>query len=102
MRYHIFTSAFVSGGQLFAVKIYVDQFNSLKTRCDSIERWVYFFVPDSAHGQDELPLLIAYHGSNEDGQTFRSRTTGCGYDEAAVREMVIVAYPDGYKRHWNE
>lgn len=102
MSYHVFHSDVVSGGQLFEVQIYVEQSNPVTGNCEVIERWTCFFVPDSVSRKKEVALLIAYHGADEDGQTFRRRTTGLGYDQEASKEGMIVAYPDGYQRYWNE
>ncbi|EGG11609.1 uncharacterized protein MELLADRAFT_59684 [Melampsora larici-populina 98AG31] len=53
-------------------------------------------------GLKSLPLLIAFHGSTENPEIFRSRTTDFAYDQLASQEGFIVAYPTGYKGNWND
>lgn len=65
-------------------------------------RSVLFFVPDNVQGKQNVPLLIAFHGSTETGPIFRSRTTAMAYDKLAAELGFIVAYPSGYKGNWNE
>ncbi|WAQ81126.1 hypothetical protein PtA15_1A465 [Puccinia triticina] len=66
------------------------------------QRSVLFFVPESVQGKQNLPLLIAFHGSTESGSIFRSRTTAMAYDKLASEMGFIVAYPSGYKGNWND
>jgi polyhydroxybutyrate depolymerase len=66
------------------------------------QRSVLFFVPESIQGKQNVPLLIAFHGSTENGSIFRSRTTAMAYDKLAAEMGFIVAYPSGYKGNWNE
>lgn len=47
------------------------------------------------------PLVLALHGSNQDGATLR-RWTGYELDELADRYGFAVAYPDGYRGNWND
>ncbi|MCU1481524.1 MAG: hypothetical protein JWQ19_2310 [Subtercola sp.] len=54
---------------------------------------------------EQLPehpaLVIVFHGSNQSGETVR-RFAGTTFDELAVREGLIVVYPDAYKKLWND
>lgn len=102
-------------GQLFEINLYI---KSDETKYDNVDkineenfseshsktesRSVSFFVPNSSIGSNSLPLLIAFHGSTENGEIFRSRTTAFGYDQLASEEGFIVAYPTGYKGNWND
>jgi len=47
------------------------------------------------------PLLIAFHGSGQTGESFRART-GYAFDRAADASGFVLAYPDGYEHHWND
>jgi polyhydroxybutyrate depolymerase len=47
------------------------------------------------------PLLIAFHGSGQTGESFRAGT-GYAFDRVADASGFVVAYPDGYERHWND
>lgn len=65
-------------------------------------RPVLFFVPESVQSKENVPLLIAFHGSTETGPIFRTRTTALRYDQLASELGFIVAYPTGYKGNWND
>ena len=47
------------------------------------------------------PLLLAFHGSSETGDSFRWHT-GYGFDQVADTDGFVVVYPDGFERHWND
>lgn len=46
-------------------------------------------------------LVLVYHGSGGDGARARA-AMGYAFDRLADAEGFLVAYPDGYKRHWND
>lgn len=46
------------------------------------------------------PLVVAMHGSGENGAQMRIET-GFGFDRLADRYGFAVAYPDGYEGYWN-
>jgi polyhydroxybutyrate depolymerase len=46
------------------------------------------------------PLVLALHGSGEDGTQMRIQT-GYGFDREADAHGFAVAYPDGYEGYWN-
>lgn len=47
------------------------------------------------------PLVLALHGSNQDGATLR-RFAGFGFDRYASDGGATVLYLDGYRRNWND
>jgi len=47
------------------------------------------------------PLLVVFHGSNQNAARMRT-ATGYGFDTLAARERFIVVYPDGYKGNWHD
>ena len=49
----------------------------------------------------KAPLLIVFHGSNQDSQGMRE-ATGYGFDRLAEKEGFIAVYPDGYGGNWND
>lgn len=59
--------------------------------------WLY--IPTGLRAN--APLLIAFHGSDQDGAGMRV-STGFAFDRLADREGFLVAYPDGYKGNWND
>jgi polyhydroxybutyrate depolymerase len=46
------------------------------------------------------PLVLALHGSGEDGTQMRVQT-GYGFEREADAHGFAVAYPDGYEGYWN-
>ncbi len=46
------------------------------------------------------PLVVAMHGSGENGAQMRIET-GYGFDRAADAHGFAVVYPDGYEGYWN-
>jgi polyhydroxybutyrate depolymerase len=46
------------------------------------------------------PLVVAMHGSGEDGARMRSET-GYAFDRLADTRGFAVVYPDGYEGYWN-
>jgi polyhydroxybutyrate depolymerase len=47
------------------------------------------------------PLVIVLHGSGQTGEVIRQRT-GYGFDRLADERGFAVAYPDAFKKHWND
>jgi len=47
------------------------------------------------------PLLLVFHGSNQNGRKLRA-FSGHTFDALAARSGVRVVYLDGYKGHWND
>lgn len=68
---------------------------------DGRTRTVTFFLPpakSSAREKTKKSLIIAFHGSQENGDQFRLFSSDYAYDvEAARREDYVVAYPDGFQ-----
>jgi len=50
--------------------------------------------------REPTPLVIVLHGSAGDGDQAREMT-GRAFDVLAEEHGFVVAYPDGWKRHWN-
>jgi polyhydroxybutyrate depolymerase len=56
------------------------------------------YVP---HGLGKgAPLVVAMHGSGENGAQMRIQT-GYGFDRLADENGFAVVYPDGYEGYWN-
>jgi polyhydroxybutyrate depolymerase len=66
---------------------------------DGLQRSWQAYVPASLH--EGAPLLILLHGSMGEGGDMRSMTFW-GFDVLAERQGLVVAYPDGFERHWND
>jgi polyhydroxybutyrate depolymerase len=63
------------------------------------ERTFAYYAPASL--APHPPLLIAFHGSGQTGESFRART-GYAFDRVADSAGFVLAYPDGYENHWND
>jgi len=70
----------------------------------SLQRSFLFYSPKQTAASKQaahLPLLFILHGSNANG-VFMRKTSLYRFDELADREGVIVVYPDGYRKFWND
>lgn len=65
---------------------------------DGRERRYLLTLPDEPTG---APLVVAMHGSNQTPAVLR-RFAGPSFDSLATDHGFVVAYPEGYKRHWND
>lgn len=63
------------------------------------QRTFAFYIP--ARVRPNPRLLIVLHGSMSNGKQMRE-ATGYAFDELADREGFLVAYPGGYRGHWND
>ena len=63
------------------------------------ERTFAYYAPASL--PPHPPLLIAFHGSGQTGESFRART-GYAFDRVADSVGFVLVYPDGYENHWND
>lgn len=76
------------------------QLETMALNAGGRERTLAFYRPG---GELRRPALVfALHGSNGTGEQMRRLFTRYGFDRLADRERFIVAYPDGYQRHWND
>ncbi len=67
---------------------------------DGRHREYLLHVPDACAASEEpVPLVLVLHGG---GGTARATRRTMGWDALARREGFIVAYPQGYERHWND
>ncbi len=57
------------------------------------------YVPDRL--AEHPALVLAFHGSNGNGQTMRV-FTGFGFERLAEKYGFVVVYPDGFEGHWND
>jgi polyhydroxybutyrate depolymerase len=76
-----------------------DYENSIKW--DGYKRTYRVHLPSGLDKDDSPALLIALHGGGGKGKGMWMLTKG-GLNELADKDGFIVAYPDGYKKHWND
>ncbi|MEH6344653.1 MAG: dienelactone hydrolase family protein [Bermanella sp.] len=63
------------------------------------QRTFHYYVPQKL--KSEPALVFVFHSSLSSGKKMRERTA-YQFDVIADKEGFIVAYPDGYDRHWND
>jgi polyhydroxybutyrate depolymerase len=52
-------------------------------------------------GSGTVPVVLVFHGSMQTAEVIRSFTANT-FDQIGAPSGAIVAYLDGYKRHWND
>jgi polyhydroxybutyrate depolymerase len=62
------------------------------------QRTYYLHTPPSYQPGHPMPLVLAFHGSGEQGKTLADFT---GLNQIADQQGFIVAYPDGIGKKWN-
>jgi len=66
---------------------------------DGRERTFIVYVPPGHFRERPAPLVLAFHGRMGSGERFAHKTE---LHTVAGRDGAVVAYPDGYKRSWND
>ena len=56
-------------------------------------------IPDAPPPRGGFPVVLAFHGGGGDGARMRSLSR---FDALADSRGVIVVYPDGVGKHWND
>jgi len=62
------------------------------------QRTYYLHTPPSYHPGNPMPLVLAFHGSGEQGKDLAMHS---GLNKVADQEGFIVVYPDGINKKWN-
>lgn len=62
------------------------------------QRTYYLHTPPSYQPNHPMPLVLALHGSGEQGKEMAAQT---GLNNLADREGFMVVYPDGLNKKWN-
>lgn len=57
------------------------------------------YIP--ANLKPQAPVVLALHGSYGTGEDMR-RQTGYGFEKLADQHGIVVIYPDGYDKNWND
>ncbi|MEV6171673.1 dienelactone hydrolase family protein [Streptomyces sp. NPDC051954] len=52
-------------------------------------------------GADKVPVVLVLHGSMQTASAIRSFTANT-FDDIGTESGAVVAYLDGYKKHWND
>jgi polyhydroxybutyrate depolymerase len=104
----LITSAFAAGASVYFYFIYAkapvlpDLSASIQPesiKIEGLQRSYLSYVPKKLAAKPAL--IIVLHGSGIDGQKIR-QWTGYEFDEMADLYGYAVAYPDGYKKNWND
>jgi len=64
-----------------------------------LERTYSVHISSSYDRSRPTPLVIVLHGGGGTGQGMPKLT---GFNAVADRENFIIAYPDGFEKHWND
>jgi polyhydroxybutyrate depolymerase len=77
---------------------------AIESRCESMQfgdrtRTYRIYAP--AHRANPAPVLVVLHGGGGSGSGQELMTLG-GFNRIADREGIIVLYPDGIGRNWND
>jgi polyhydroxybutyrate depolymerase len=72
---------------------------SQAVRVAGIQRTYLLHVGATVRPQQPTPLLLSFHGGGGQGA---GQERFSGFDEVADRSGLIVAYPDGINRHWED
>jgi len=62
-------------------------------------RSYYLFVPPEIARTEPAPLMFAFHGTGGTGHHMARMT---GFDQFARKHKMIVVYPDGVEKKWND
>ena len=62
-------------------------------------RTYHVHLPPGYNATNSLPLVLAFHGGTGQGSGMNTLT---GLSRVADRENMIVVYPEGIDRHWND
>ena len=68
---------------------------------DGVNRRCELYLPKGYDSKKKYPLLIVLHGGGGKGRGMRWMTRG-RFNLLADRDGFIVAYPDGFRKHWND
>jgi len=68
---------------------------------DNLKRTYIIHYPQKNARAGKLPLIIALHGRGGEGESMVHLTRG-GLNRISDREGVIIVYPDGIDKGWND
>ncbi|MBB3048311.1 polyhydroxybutyrate depolymerase [Litorivivens lipolytica] len=75
------------------------ELQSLSLQHGGIERHYHLYKP--AKLPPNPPLLLVFHGSMGSGESMREMSAR-QFDRLADEQGLLVVYPDGFDRHWND
>ncbi len=75
------------------------ELHAVETSHDGLTRHYRVYVPATL--QPQAPLLFVFHGSLSTGEVMREMGAR-QFDRMADQRGLIVVYPDGIERHWND
>ncbi len=70
-----------------------------RLRVDGYDRSYVLYIP--ARRPAHAPLLMLLHGSRQTAESLR-RVTGYQFERLAEEHGFVVAYPNAYRRRWND
>ena len=85
--------------QVSATPPVVGKLHHHKLLVGDLSRELDYYLPNDL--QKKPSLIFALHGSMSTGKDMRKQTA-YQFDYLAEQENIIVVYPYGYKKHWND
>ena len=69
---------------------------------DNLERTYRIHIPQSLHENPSPSLIFVLHGGGGTGEGMERTLTLGGFNKIADENKIIVIYPDGIEKHWND
>lgn len=79
----------------------LDTWEDLLLAVDGRQRTAGRWISPVAPASGRRPVLVCLHGGGGTGAQFR-KSTGAGFERAGRDDGLIVLYPDGIGRQWND
>ncbi|HHC78970.1 MAG TPA: esterase [Flavobacteriia bacterium] len=83
------------------------QANAVKTITKTIyhqgiKRIYHIYLPSNFNREMPAPMIIALHGGGGKGSKFETGTTNGTLTAAADKQGVVLVFPEGMNKHWND
>jgi polyhydroxybutyrate depolymerase len=69
---------------------------------DGIARTYHIHLPPGFNREPPAPLVLALHGGGGEGRRFDASTTRGTLVDAADKRGVVLVFPEGIDKHWND
>ena len=86
---------------LFGPQISEAKIQSFSFKFHDYKRFYHVYSPKDLNPKLEYPLLLALHGGGGTALGMR-KLTKYGFEKLADSKKIIVVYPQGVDKHWND
>ena len=69
---------------------------------DGVSRTYHIYLPPGFSKQKSAPLVLALHGGGGRGKLFNDQTSEGTLEKAADKRGVVIVYPEGINKQWND